>query len=102
MRAGRGAGGRPPGESLAGLAEPPVPGVAQPAVEQGDRLAGSARRAGEGLGVAVVGGAGRGEDDAAVEQRGYAVLAALDVTVPQLEVAAVLLLPVLVQVDNQV
>ena len=42
------------------------------------------------------------EHDAAVEQRGYAVLAALDVTVPQLEVAAVLLLPVLVQVDNQV
>src|SRR5688500_9352606 len=71
-------------------------------VVEGDRLAAHPLRAGERLRVAVEGEVGGAEHHRPVVERQDLVLAALDVAVPEFEMPAVLLLPIAVQVDQEI
>ena len=77
-------------------------GLAAAVVVERDRLERHPLGAGKGLRVSVVRRAGRVEDDASIEDRQDLLSASCHRAVPQLELPVVTLLPVTVQVEEQV
>src|SRR4029077_13930359 len=71
-------------------------------VVERDRLARDTGGRGERMGMAVKRTVGGGEDDGAIEDWQDAFSARLTIPIPQLEVASVLLFPILVEIDQHV